>query len=106
VFTITTVTTTRQLAVLNSLQADVESWRVPSSAVIRGTMLDAKEFKYRDAVLYLGSPSAMTFSRLAPALCADRDYMEMRLWRMSLSPFRPGPANPVDRLYCATVVTK
>jgi len=108
VFTIMTVTTTRQLAVLNSLQADVESWRGPSIAVTRGTMLDAKEFKCRDAVLYLGSPSVMTFSRLSPALCSDRGYMDMRLWRMSLSPFPPGPANPVDLLkqYCATVASK
>jgi len=34
------------------------------STTVRGTSLDAKQLTYRDAVLYLGPPSAMTSSRL------------------------------------------
>jgi hypothetical protein len=38
-----------------------------------------------DAVLYLGPPSAMTNSTWSPALCADADYMKMRLDRIALA---------------------
>jgi hypothetical protein len=57
-----------------------------------------------DAILYLGPPSIFTKSQLSRALCADRGYMEMRLWRLSLAPPPPGaPFVPADRLkqYCA-----
>jgi hypothetical protein len=37
-----------------------------------------------DAVLYLGSPSEITFRALSPALCADADYVKMRLARFAL----------------------
>jgi hypothetical protein len=57
-----------------------------------------------DAILYLGRPSSMTASKLAPALCSDRAYIEMRLRRLALVP--PPPAatfTPADQLknYCA-----
>jgi hypothetical protein len=53
-----------------------------------------------DAVLYVGSRSAITYARLPPSLCADAGYMKMRLSRMSLV---PGPEAEVRRLtaYCA-----
>jgi len=31
-----------------------------------------------DAVLYLGPRSSVTAARMAPAVCADADYIEMR----------------------------
>jgi hypothetical protein len=131
---------THTWADLRSLQADVPSWQVPSLAIVRGTVLGAKDFasyfpsemgrlafqdgrrvavprdQWRslrmedqfDAVLYLGPPSAITFSRLSPARCADADYMATRLRRMALMPGPPGSQSPVDRLkqYCASVAPK
>jgi len=52
-----------------------------------------------DAVLYVGAPSSITIARIAPALCADSAYMEMRLRRMALVPPPPGaPIPPIERL--------
>jgi len=70
---------------LIALQPDATSWPIPSFATVRGTVLDAKQLTYRDAVLYLGPPSAMTFSRLPPSLCSDARYLEMRLERVRLT---------------------
>jgi hypothetical protein len=36
-------------------------------------------------VLYLGSPESLTMSKLAPSLCADQAYVQMRLKRLELS---------------------
>jgi hypothetical protein len=66
---------------LIALQPNVTSWPIPSLATVRGTALDAKQLAYRDAVLYLGPPSAITFSRLPPSLCSDAQYVKMRLER-------------------------
>ena len=82
VFTIANAMGTR-FEDLNDLQTDTSSWRVPSMALVRGSAIDAKQLKYYDAVLYLGPPSAITFSQLSPALCADAEYMDMRLKRMA-----------------------
>ena len=101
---------------LSVLQADVVSWRIPSLAALRGTALGSAVWDPRpqgrpvlveeqfDALLYLGPPSSMTTSRLAPALCSDRAYMEMRLGRLNLIPLPPGAAvTPAQQLkdYCA-----
>jgi hypothetical protein len=100
---------------LKALQSSIASWPVPSLAVLRGTTLGAAPFfaptqrhvlleDQFDAVLYLGPPSSMTTSQLAPALCADKEYLEMRLSRLSLIPPPPGaPTSPADSLkaYCA-----
>jgi hypothetical protein len=52
-----------------------------------------------DAVMNLGPFSAVTFDRIAPALCADPKYMEMRLRRMAIVPPPPGaPMPPIERL--------
>jgi len=62
-----------------------------------------------DALLYLGPPSSITMARLDPALCSDKSYLDMRLWRMSLVPFLGvGRGNLVDQLkqYCAAVAPK
>jgi hypothetical protein len=66
------------------LQPNITLWPIPSLASIRGTVIDAKQLVFYDAVLYLGSPSAITLSGLSPALCADAEYMQMRLKRMAL----------------------
>jgi hypothetical protein len=101
---------------LKTLQADVASWPIPSVAVLRGTTLGSTIWDPRpparpvraedqaDAVLYLGPPSSMTASKLAPALCSDRAYIEMRLSRLALLPPPPGATfAPADQLkdYCA-----
>jgi hypothetical protein len=100
---------------LATLQPDAASWPVPSLALVHGTVLGASVFEpgpqrrpvrteeQFDAILYLGPLSAMTASQLAPALCSDRNYMEMRLSRLAMISPPPGaPINPADRLkeYC------
>src|SRR5215471_6002037 len=101
---------------LKAQQADVASWPIPSVALLRGTSLGStiwdprpnvrpvREEDQVDAVLYLGPPSSMTTSKLAPALCSDHAYIEMRLSRLALVPPPPGATfSPVDQLkdYCA-----
>lgn len=68
---------------LTAVQPEVRSWPVPSLAAIRGTALDTQQFKYYDAVLYLGPPSALSFSKLSPATCEDAAYLKMRSARMA-----------------------
>lgn len=101
---------------LTSVQREIASWPKPSLALLRGTGLGAMVPDPRpgrrqvrleeqiDAVLYLGPASSMTMSRPAPGLCADREYLEMRLGRLGLVPPPPGaPAAPAEQLkkYCA-----
>jgi len=101
---------------LKALQADVASWPTPSLALLRGTTLGSTIWDPNpnrrpvraedqvDAVLYLGPPSSMTTSKLAPALCSDRAYLEMRLSRLALVPPPRGATFiPADQLkdYCA-----
>jgi hypothetical protein len=101
---------------LSALQPGLASWPIPSLAKLRGTTLGSTIWdpgpqrrsvrmeEQFDAILYLGSPGSMTAAKLAPALCSDRGYMEMRLGRLSLIPPPPGAAfSPADQLkdYCA-----
>jgi hypothetical protein len=101
---------------LKSLQADVAWWPIPSLALLHGTALGSAIWDPNpnrrpvrvedqvDAILYFGPPSSMTASKLAPALCSDRGYMEMRLWRLGLIPPPPGAKfSLADQLkdYCA-----
>jgi hypothetical protein len=108
-FTITTVTGID----LRTLQADVTNWQPPKLAILRGTVLGATPYRrflppgplvigpdgqpqpesptiqrpiegVFDAVLYLGPPSTITYSRLSPELCADSTYVSMRRQRMGL----------------------
>jgi len=116
VFTISTPVLTD----LTRVQPDVTTWPRPSLAHLRGTVIGAKEFVYFfpnpgittdspryedqiDAVLYLGSPTTMTTSMLPAALCADEQYVSMRVGRMQLDPGPPG-SPPRERLSrnCAT----
>ncbi len=42
-----------------------------------------------DAVLYLGTPSTITNALWSPSLCADAEYMKMRLHRMEVAGIPP-----------------
>lgn len=101
---------------LRALQPEVGSWPIPSLAFLRGTTLGSAIWDSSpqrrpvrmedqfDTILYLGPPSSMTMSKLSPALCANRAYMEMRLGRLGLVPAPPGANfSPADQLrdYCS-----
>jgi uncharacterized iron-regulated protein len=113
------------MADMQSVQADVVSWRVPSLAIVRGTPLGESGFglyyplpgdaaQWRDvrlqdqfdAIIYYGPRSSLTSSKLAPTLCLDSDYMRMRLRRLTFLP--PGAPNLGERLtqYCASVAPR
>jgi len=116
---------------LSTLQRDVASWPRPSLAMLNGTVLGTTSFstyfsrplvvgpdgrpaagnepshsplmqEQFDAIVYLAPQSAITRSQLAPALCADRAYMAMRIGRMKLL----GMDNEIARLnqHCASTV--
>ena len=82
VFSILTVMSDANYALLKRLAPDLASWPLPALAMIRGTALDQEQFVYRDALLYLGSPATMTFSPLPSSLCRDVAYTQMRIGRM------------------------
>jgi len=129
VFTIASPISSPTASHLETLQADVLSWPAPSIVVLRKTVLGAADFTFYypapkvirngqvvvapmpdqwrslrmedqfDALLYLGRPSSITFSEMPSALCADADYMKMRLQRMALAAL---PAqNERMKEYCA-----
>ncbi|BCF95195.1 hypothetical protein [Paraburkholderia largidicola] len=98
---------------LATLQADVTSWPTPSLAHIRGTPLGEASFRSYyphpiftrhddgieeiyvdpirspvmqeqfDAILYLGPPTALTWSQLSPTLSSDPEYIKMRSQRLA-----------------------
>jgi hypothetical protein len=102
---------------LRAVHPAAATWPIPSLALLRGTDVGnvatmsgsqqrpvAMEEQF-DAVLYLGPVSAMTEAKLSRALCADRQYLEMRLTRLAMIPPPPGAlSTPAARLkeYCAT----
>jgi hypothetical protein len=109
--------TTLHVADMSALQSDVGSWAAPRLTLLAGTVLGEAPFgaliqvpgdqgrlqDNADALLYLGPPSSIGMSQLPPALCADSDYMEMRLHRLALAP-RPPAAPDLSqelRRYCA-----
>jgi len=86
---------------LVAMQVDVASWAVPSLAMVKGTALGAalKVEDQADALLYLGPPAGMTMTKMAPALCDDPGYMEMRLRRLGLvKPPAGAKFGPADML--------
>jgi hypothetical protein len=111
---------------LRMLQGDISTWKAPALALTRNTTLGAAPFGfYRpggndgprmdeqfDAILYLGPVSSITIRRgeVSPSLCADAEYMKMRLSRLDLidppgANLPPGIQSPASRLrqYCAIV---
>ncbi|PRX32800.1 hypothetical protein B0G75_10326 [Paraburkholderia sp. BL18I3N2] len=103
-----------------TLQPDVNSWPTPSLADIRRTPLGEASFRSYyphamfiehddviveiyvdpirspvmqeqfDAILYLGSPSGLTWSQLSPALSSDPEYIKMRSDRLAWASFGGG----------------
>ena len=118
--------TTPHMADLAQLQSDVASWEAPRLVVIAGTVLGEAPFSAyipipgdrgrlqdnADGLLYLGHPSSITMSRLAPALCEDDSYMRMRMNRLALMPRPPGAPDFATRAaeqlerYCASVTSR
>jgi len=117
---------------LRTLQSDAASWPVPSLAHVPGTVLGQADFTFYypfelappprngepapvvrsprmedefDAVLYLGPRSAMTRTRLSPALCADAAYIEMRIARMAFAPQSQSQIRQLKE-YCADATRK
>jgi hypothetical protein len=58
-----------------------------------------------DAVLYLGTPSDITYASLSPTLCADRAYVTMRLTRFALVGLPPDAADRFKES-CADIASK
>jgi hypothetical protein len=95
-------TITSWFADATKIQDGVGAWPVPSLALLRGTVTGTKPLALFyplppapgwsqlrlqdqfDAMLYLGPAGAMTMSHLPDSLCADQDYVKMRLARMAL----------------------
>lgn len=100
---------------LRNLQADVSTWPVPSLGVLSGSTLGGVRYREfwpagpavvgpssqsqdaslgsmrpmeeaYDAILYLGPLSSITYTSFPPALCADREYVQMRRQRLALGP--------------------
>lgn len=109
---------------LQQHQPSVATWKVPSLARIKGTVIGRKYYAQFyplppakgwntvlfedqfDAVLYLGPTTTM--SRMPPSLCRDEAYMKMRLARLWLVTGGPGMPDPVGTMkkYCADVTRK
>ena len=70
-----------------------ESVPIPSVVATKGTSLESQ----MDVVLYLGPPSGKKPSALSAALCADREYRDMRIARMTLA----GRLNAAEALAAA-----
>jgi len=98
---------------LTALQPDVASWRLPSFALLRGTLLGRADFtKFYpttravppmrmedqfDALMYFGPPSTITFAPPTKDRCSDRAYMETHLARMTLSDLPQAVIDDVKR---------
>lgn len=105
---------------LELMQRDIASWPIPSLTTVRGTRLGSLSFYYfagmetdpptrmeeqYDAVLYLGPISSITMSQLPRLLCADEEYVNMRLARLALGPGgSAGPGVALFRKECAPLV--
>jgi hypothetical protein len=58
-----------------------------------------------DAVLYIGPESSITYSKLSKKMCADQEYMQMRIGRMKISS-GPNAASAATKLqeYCSKLL--
>jgi len=95
------------------LQPDVALWRVPSFAMLRGTVLGRADFtKFYlttraapqmrmedqfDALMYFGPRSSITFAQPNRDRCSDRSYLEVHLARMSLAGLPQSAIDSVKR---------
>lgn len=85
---------------LEGLQPSIRSWPIPSLAFVRDTVLGTPDIRSSynalnlppgpfeeqfDAVLYLGPPSDFTDAQIAPELCSDQEYLDMRIPRLRIA---------------------
>ena len=58
-----------------------------------------------DAVLYIGPKSSVTYSKVSKQMCADQEYMQMRIGRMRISA-GPNAASAGTKLqeYCSKLL--
>jgi hypothetical protein len=100
---------------LIKLQPSVASWKTPSFARLRGTVLGKKFYaqyypmppapgwntvlmeEQFDGVLYL-SPSQPTMTLIPARLCRDPEYMKMRLARLTITTARTNSSDPAGSL--------
>ena len=59
-----------------------------------------------DAMLYLGPPSSITYSRLTAAMCSDRDYVAMRTARLAEVSTPERDATAAFKAECAAALKK
>jgi len=91
---------------LNKIQKSINNWRKPSLSLLKNTALGSERFSFYypyaygegkyspdnapkmqemfDSILYLGEKETITLSNFPTELCKDKDYMDMRLRRLSL----------------------
>ena len=106
---------------LQAVQPGVSSWPNPSLAIVKGTLLGARDFatyypfpiylrdkdgkinpqkptrplrmeEQFDAILYIGPKASITYSSLSPELCSNPTYLAMRAARRQLFAGLGGPA--------------
>ena len=89
------VTVSRQPAVaLDPITGIIDAFRTDAVVALgEGSHVCSSSTETRSdltaRVLYVASPSEITFSRINPRLCADAAYMQMRLARLALLPGPP-----------------
>jgi hypothetical protein len=92
--------------VVRTIQPDLSAWPVPSLALVSDTVLTKTEFGSADAMLYVGPPSMLTFSRLPQSLCSDGNYVSMRRERMALTGLPQAKADELLARDCPTIVPR
>jgi hypothetical protein len=88
-------------------------WSPPRGAFRDGRLVPIPPDQWRtlraedqfDAVLYLGPQSAMTQTRLSPAVCSEPGYLEMRLRRIAVAGI-PRPVADELKKHCSAEVMK
>lgn len=107
---------------LTLLQPSAGGWPKASFAPLQGTLLGAADIasfygvstappgpleEQFDAVLYLGAPADLTEAQLAPELCSDRVYLDMRLPRLRMAADNGAPGWLREFTdYCAEVALR
>jgi hypothetical protein len=83
------------------------AWPVPSLILVKGTTVGTEPSAAGtpleqdfDAVLHLGGPSALSFTRVQKSVCGDPEYLKMRFERFALTtpPGNPDPGAQLRKL--------
>jgi len=103
---------------LAELEPSVMSWPRPSIALVKGTILGMRDLRgfymesappghfedQFDAILYLGPPSSLTYSEIAPELCSDGEYLSFRIPRLEMAARNGAPSWLAEfRARCANI---